>query len=84
MARRGGRPAAHRDPLQDPELLLPWFVRLEAYPGAGPALAWDSDRIIRAGESLRVRLGAVMIDGALDVAAAGELAATVFAPGAAG
>jgi len=64
--------------VQDPELVLPWFVRLRDYPGAGPALAWDRDRRVAEGEDLRVRLAAVVVDGALDVARAESLAAGAF------
>lgn len=52
----------------------PWFVRVADYVGAGPALAWDTTRRIRAGSSLDVELVAAVVDRRLDAADAADLA----------
>ncbi|WP_420110914.1 DUF6807 family protein, partial [Pseudactinotalea sp.] len=63
---------------QDPEHVLPWFLRADDYVGAGPALAWSSPLRVPPGEILTVSLGAVMLDGAATAPEAEALAAQVW------
>ena len=56
---------------------LPWFVRAAEYPGAGPALAWDSPRTVPAGGTFETGVRAVLVDRALDLDAAAALAERV-------
>ncbi|WP_420114411.1 DUF6807 family protein [Pseudactinotalea sp.] len=63
---------------QDPEHVLPWFLRADDYVGAGPALAWSSPLRVPPGEILTVSLGAVMLDGAATAEEAEALAAQVW------
>ncbi|MEV4745408.1 DUF6807 family protein [Streptosporangium sp. NPDC049248] len=53
----------------------PWFVRVVEYPGAGPALAWDTPLLIEG--TLRRRIVTVVADGRLDPGDAAALAAEV-------
>jgi hypothetical protein len=53
----------------------PWFVRVVEYPGAGPALAWDTPLLIEG--SLVRRIVTVVADGRLDRADAAALASEV-------
>ncbi|UFU01980.1 PmoA family protein [Ruania suaedae] len=53
--------------------MLPWFVRTSGYVGAGPAVAWDAERSIAAGERLDLHLWAVLADRALTTAEATAL-----------
>lgn len=46
---------------QDPAP-VPWFIRVAEYPGAGPALAWDTDLHVPAGQVLRIGLDALVLD----------------------
>lgn len=54
---------------------LPWFLRLETYPAAGPALAFDKELRLEAGESTSTALAGIAVDTAPDTATAAELAA---------
>ncbi|WP_243738226.1 DUF6807 family protein [Cellulomonas shaoxiangyii] len=65
--------------VQPPEQLRPWFVRVAEYPGAGPALAWDSVTRVPAGGTLEAGLAAVLVDRALGADEAAELAARAWA-----
>ncbi|MBD5785422.1 PmoA family protein [Cellulosimicrobium terreum] len=56
---------------------LPWFLRAAEYPAAGPALAWDAPRTIGAGSSVETGATAVIVDRALDLDEAAELAERV-------
>lgn len=51
--------------VQHPAQVLPWFLRLAEYPGAGPALAWESVRTVPAGSMLNVGLSAIALDRAV-------------------
>ncbi|WP_084960434.1 DUF6807 family protein [Thermoactinospora rubra] len=51
----------------------PWFVRVAEYPGAGPALAWDTP--LRLDGELSRAVTVVVADGRLSPEAAAELAA---------
>ncbi|WP_241681015.1 DUF6807 family protein [Pseudactinotalea terrae] len=64
---------------QDPDHVLPWFLRASDYVGAGPALAWSSPLQVGNGATLTVSLGAVMLDGAATAEEAEHLAAQVWA-----
>ncbi|MCB7135326.1 DUF6807 family protein [Cellulosimicrobium marinum] len=55
----------------------PWFLRAAEYPGAGPALAWDAPLTIAAGSSVDTGAAAVLVDRALDLDEAAELAGRV-------
>jgi predicted dehydrogenase len=50
----------------------PWFVRVEEYPGAGPALAWDQPLVVE--RTLTRRVVTVVADGRLSRAQAEALA----------
>lgn len=54
---------------QDPERLLPWFVRADGYLGAGPAVAWSEPAHVDRHTPLRLGLHAVIHDGAVNTAA---------------
>lgn len=41
---------------------LPWFVRTRGYVGAGPAVAWQSERRLPLGQTLPLTLSAVLAD----------------------
>ncbi|PJI84851.1 DUF6807 family protein [Luteimicrobium subarcticum] len=60
-----------------------WFVRTEPYVAAGPAVAWDGPLGLGAGQTLRVAMTALVLDGLHTPAAVAErwvpLAAEVFA-----
>ncbi|ANC31353.1 DUF6807 family protein [Isoptericola dokdonensis] len=53
----------------------PWFLRSEEYPGACPALAWDTPLHIPAGGTVETGVVAAMLDRALDADEAAALAA---------
>lgn len=42
--------------------IMPWFVRTSGYVGAGPALAWESERHLGHGEQLDLTLAGVLAD----------------------
>ena len=65
--------------VQPPAHVRPWFVRVSEYPGAGPALAWDSVCDVPAGGTLEAGLAAVLVDRALPAEEAAELAARAWA-----
>lgn len=48
--------------LAQPGDLAPWFVRAATFPGAGPALAWDTALRVESGRSLRLDLVGLMLD----------------------
>ena len=54
---------------QDPEHLLPWFIRAEGYLGAGPAVAWSEPVHVDRTAPLRLALHAVIHDGPVPTAA---------------
>ena len=54
---------------------LPWFVRADEYPGAGPSLAWEDPLTIPAGGTVEIGLTTVMVDRALSHGEAAALAA---------
>lgn len=54
---------------QDPERLLPWFIRSEGYLGAGPAVAWSEPAHVDQDTPLRLALHAVIHDGPVPTAA---------------
>ncbi len=58
---------------QPREAILPWFVRTSGYVGAGPAVAWDAERVIPAGGHLDLHLWAVLADRALSTTEATTL-----------
>ncbi len=60
--------------VQDAQEPLPWFVRLSAYVGAGPSLAWDSPRVLAPGEPLNTSLVSLVVDRPLNHADATDLA----------
>lgn len=45
--------------------LLPWFVRVTGYTGAGPAVAWDRTATVAAGDRRDLHLWAALVDGDL-------------------
>ncbi|ACZ84489.1 DUF6807 family protein [Streptosporangium roseum] len=53
----------------------PWFVRVVDYPGAGPALAWDTPLLVE--DTLTRRVVTVVADGPLSRSAAAALASEV-------
>lgn len=53
--------------------LLPWFVRVTGYVGAGPAVAWDAPVAFPRGSARSLHLWAALLDADLDVAAADDL-----------
>ncbi|WP_420113495.1 PmoA family protein [Pseudactinotalea sp.] len=60
--------------LAQPETdLLPWFVRVTGYVGAGPAVAWDTPTPLAHGTTRTLHLWAALIDAELDVAAADSI-----------
>jgi LacI family transcriptional regulator len=63
--------------LVQPSQVRPWFLRSAEYPGACPALAWDSPLLVPAGGSVRLDLVAVLLDSALTGTAAAALASTL-------
>ncbi len=44
------------------EDLLPWFVRIEGYVGAGPAVAWADHHHVPKGSEYRMSLAGVILD----------------------
>ncbi len=54
--------------------LLPWFVRVADYVGAGPSLAWDAPCVIGAGDALDTGLVALVVDRRLTTEDAADLA----------
>lgn len=45
--------------------LIPWFVRVTGYTGAGPAVAWDRTASVAAGDRRDLHLWAAVVDGEL-------------------
>lgn len=60
--------------LAQPEAPSPWFVRAATFPGAGPALAWDTPLTIAAGQTLRLDLVGLLLDRRVDLAEGDRLA----------
>jgi len=58
--------------------VLPWFVRVAEYIGAGPAVAWDEPRSIPEGGELDLELTAFVVDEVLLGSAAVEAALPVL------
>ncbi|MFC8599982.1 DUF6807 family protein [Isoptericola sp. NPDC057191] len=54
-----------------------WFLRAADYPGAGPALAWDTPLRVPAGGTVETGIVAALVDRALDLDEATDLAATL-------
>lgn len=48
---------------QEPEHLLPWFIRAEEYLGAGPAVAWTDPVVVDDKNPLKLALHAIIHDG---------------------
>ncbi len=48
---------------QDPEHVLPWFIRADGYLGAGPAVAWAAPAYADQAHPLKLGLHAVIHDG---------------------
>ena len=61
--------------LVQPGQVRPWFLRSAEYPGACPALAWDSPLLVPEGGSVQLDLVAVLLDTALTSSTAAALAA---------
>nr|WP_189668479.1 DUF6807 family protein [Promicromonospora soli] len=61
--------------LVQPGQVRPWFLRSAEYPGACPALAWDSPLLVPDGGSVQLDLVAVLLDTELTADAAEALAA---------
>ncbi len=51
-----------------------WFLRAAEYPGACPALAWDTPLLVPAGGTVETGVVAALLDRELDAAEAAELA----------
>lgn len=47
----------------------PWFMRAEEYVGGGPAVAWDTPRLVRSGDTLELGLTALVLDRLIEDAA---------------
>ncbi|GAA3408905.1 DUF6807 family protein [Streptosporangium vulgare] len=58
--------------------LDPWFVRVEEYPGVGPALAWDTPLTVP--DRLERAITVVVADGRLTTGRAAALAAELAVP----
>lgn len=56
------RPAGSGSVLLVQHGAAPWFVRVEEYVGAGPAVAWDTPRAVPRGGELRLGLTALVLD----------------------
>lgn len=54
---------------QEPDRLLPWFVRADGYLGAGPAVAWAEPALVDRRNPLKLALHAVIHDGPIATAA---------------
>jgi len=63
--------------LVQPSQVRPWFLRSAEYPGACPALAWDSPLVVPEGGAVQLDLVAVLLDSALTGTAAAALAGTL-------
>ncbi|WP_302182849.1 DUF6807 family protein [Microbacterium hominis] len=60
--------------VQGGDEVMPWFVRVAEYLGAGPAIAWDEPRHIPEGGELHLEMTAFVIDELLATPAAVERA----------
>jgi hypothetical protein len=54
---------------QEPDRILPWFIRAEGYLGAGPAVAWAEPAVVDHHNPLKLALHAVIHDGSVSTAA---------------
>ncbi|WP_329005384.1 PmoA family protein [Kribbella sp. NBC_00709] len=61
--------------LVQPDDVRPWFLRVEGYVGACPALAWDSPLTLQPNQELSLSLTALLLDRPVDRAEARTLAA---------
>jgi LacI family transcriptional regulator len=61
--------------LVQPDEVRPWFLRIEEYVGACPALAWDKPLTVQPNQELRLSLTALLLDRSVDLAEARRLAA---------
>jgi hypothetical protein len=53
---------------QEPDRILPWFIRAEGYLGAGPAVAWAEPAAVDHHNPLKLALHAVIHDGPVSTA----------------
>lgn len=53
--------------------LLPWFVRVTGYVGAGPAVAWEHPHRVAGGDYRDLHLWAALVDSGVDPVAADAL-----------
>lgn len=60
--------------LVQPADVRPWFLRVEGYVGACPALAWDSPLTLQPNQELTLSLTALLLDRPVDLAEARTLA----------
>ncbi len=60
--------------LVQPGTARPWFLRSAEYPGACPALAWDSPLVVPDGGSVQVSLVAALVDAELTLDEAASVA----------
>ncbi|GAB2968846.1 MAG TPA: PmoA family protein [Actinotalea caeni] len=58
---------------QPEDALLPWFVRVSGYVGAGPAVAWERTVPLGQGETWDLHLWAALVDSEIDDATADRL-----------
>ncbi len=61
--------------LIQPDDVRPWFLRIEEYVGACPALAWDKPLTVQPNQELRLSLTALLLDRSVDLVEARRLAA---------
>lgn len=54
---------------QEPDRLLPWFIRAEGYLGAGPSVAWKQPAVVDHASPLKLALHAVIHDGPVSTTA---------------
>ncbi|WUJ74661.1 PmoA family protein [Kribbella soli] len=60
--------------LVQPDDVRRWFLRVDSYVGACPALAWDSPLTLQPNQELRLSLTALLLDRPVDLAEAKSLA----------
>lgn len=65
--------------LAQPGAPSPWFVRAATFPGAGPALAWDTPLTVESGQTLRLDLVGLLLDRRVDVGEGDSLTERVLA-----
>ncbi|WP_432506282.1 DUF6807 family protein [Kineococcus arenarius] len=74
LTRRHGRSWSSVLLVQDEGPLLPWFVRVSDYVGAGPSVAWSEPLVLQEGATVRLSLTTVVVDRRVDAADAADLA----------